>query len=751
MTGTAFPGYIRVTALRVALPLFTLGTCSARRIFSGADLVAATIILTLSLASVSSDAQAYKFNGKYAQTTRASLKPTIDGIIQSEEWHDATAINDFTESLPVSGRLPLYNTQVYLKHDDLFLYIAVELEQPAESITALQLIEGKDSFSDDYFGLLINPRNDSAGAYYFHVTPNGIRQDGLVEHQLYIDEWDGIWHAKSRRTRAGWTAEIAIPYQILTFDAINDTWRIQFRRKLSRPYREYFWNINFFEENGWYPTQYGELRGIEPKVSGAGIDLRPSIAIIDQHQTGNKDFTVQPSLDLFYRLTPSLVSSLTLNTDFAGTEVDTRTVNLGQLDLFFPEKRDFFLQDKGIYEFGALSQNGRPFFSRRIGLSSTGDPLDITAGLKIAGKIDNSDLAVLAVAQDCETNTRDTCPVVVLRNRIHIDQRSYLGAIVTSGDPFRESGDLLYGMDYRRTASINEFKNYQINAWWQLVDSDENPTGNQAFGTRFNIPGDQWELTLEAEELQKNFIPPLGFVNRNNIRRYNAFWRQRFRFFNHSWLEYYQYRIHHEYIRSLDHFRLAETRTFRPIEFRLSRRDYFFLEIRQHFEEVLTAFSLPDEITVTAGNHSYNRYALWYESDASRNYSFRVKHEAGSYFHGTRDDYELRVRIRPNPHISITGEYALQQLDFPKRAFNIRIVRSELDLAFNSQWSWVNRIQYDNVSQRAGVFSRLKFEPKAGRAIQLVFNKEILVDDELNHISTVRQEAVLKLGFSLSI
>ena len=219
-----------------------------------------------------------------------------------------------------------------------------------------------------------------------------------------------------------------------------------------------------------------------------------------------------------YKITPSLNAALTINTDFSATEVDEQQVALDRFSLFFPEKRDFFLQDAGIFEFGGLAANGRPFFSRRIGLSVGGQPVGIDVGGKLTGHSGNLSLGVLGVRQEAfEDITAKN--LFVGRASINVLDESLLGMIVTSGDPTSNESNTLVGTDLIYRNSDGPFGQLVlVNAWFQQTDSPGTNDENQAFGAVFQVPNDRLSVRVGALEIQENFKPALGFVNRPGIR-----------------------------------------------------------------------------------------------------------------------------------------------------------------------------------------------------------------------------------------
>ena len=254
-----------------------------------------------------------------------------------------------------------------------------------EEIRARSLAQGQSVRWDDTLDIIIDPFNNNRTGYEFQVNPNGVRSDAVFETATRINrDWEGIWHTVSNIDSEGWTTEVAIPFKTLNFDPQNPDWGFTIERTIQRNQEDIAWVSYNRQVN---PGTTGTITGFTGLQQGRGLDVVPAIV-----GSGSRDFEtdvidsgMEPSLDVFYNFTPSLTGVLTLNTDFSATEVDDRQINLTRFNLFFPEKRDFFLQDVDIFSFGGLRRNGIPFFSRRIGLSRSGQPVDLECGREAHG------------------------------------------------------------------------------------------------------------------------------------------------------------------------------------------------------------------------------------------------------------------------------------------------------------------------------------------------------------------------------
>lgn len=338
---------------------------------------------------------------KVLAVARTATPPVIDGVLDDAVWANAPSINDMHQYSPVDQAEPSERTQVYVLYDSDNLYVAARMwDREPELITARQMVEGGSLRSDDSVGITVDPFNNNRTGYNFQVNPNSSRQDGTYETPTELNlDWDGVWFAEAAIDEHGWTAEFAIPFKTLNFNPDNSDWGFWFRRTIARRQEEIAW-VSFNRRVN--PGTTGTITGLTGLQQGRGLDVVPSVTMTGSREfdARESDTSMQPALDIFYNVTPSLSGVLTLNTDFSATEVDDRRINLTRFSLFFPEKRDFFLQDVNIFSFGGLVHNGIPFFSRRIGLSRTGQPVDLDIGAKLTGRIGRWNVGVLDIRQD---------------------------------------------------------------------------------------------------------------------------------------------------------------------------------------------------------------------------------------------------------------------------------------------------------------------------------------------------------------
>lgn len=425
-------------------------------------LVAVTILASSNLLS-QEDIPAETVASKQFRAARVENPPIVDGVLDDAVWSVAEVITDFHQTRPGNGTPTSERTEVYVVYTDHALYIAARMFDSEPDLIAAPVIRhGLGMPSDDRLVVILDPFNSRRAGYRFETNLNAARHDALYTSvSSFTLDWSTIWDAAARVDGNSWVAELEIPFKSIPFDPTIETWGFNFGRAIRRRGEEMAW----VSQNRTYnPSISGQMTGLTGLDKGVGLDLVPSMAINRQQRYDpvSKKTEWVPSLDAFYRITPSLNAALTVNTDFSSTEVDSRQVNLTRFNLFFPEKRDFFLNDSDLFQFGNIGamaggnnatsqgsrENARPFFSRKLGLSQTGAPVDINYGGRISGRVGRWNIGTLAIRQD-EFGAVEPSNLFVTRVSANVLSDSSLGFIYTDGDPGSNRDNSVAGIDFK--------------------------------------------------------------------------------------------------------------------------------------------------------------------------------------------------------------------------------------------------------------------------------------------------------------
>ena len=702
---------------------------------------------------------------KNVQIVRTEVAPTLDGRLDDDVWSQAAIVDDLHQITPTEYAEPTEYTRVFLLYTEDALYVGAELTlNDPDRISAQILRQGESFFGDDMFAIILDPFHDRRSGYRFEVNSNGIRSDLLFQNTNQRQQnWDGIWQAAAARNEQGWTAEMRIPFKTLSFDPSNDTWGINFMRWMPRTAEWLGWVSRNRTQN---PSVSGTVSGFNNLEQGVGLDVVPSISLGEQKtyspssSTSNSD----PSLDVFYKVTPGLNASLTINTDFSATEVDDRQVDLSRFSLFFPEKRDFFLADSDIFQFGRIGgntgfgirptfarpslENGRPFFSRRLGLSASGEQVDLEYGGKLSGRVGRWNVGALAMRQDAFGGV-DATDVFVGRVAANVLSESSLGLIATSGDPLSNLDNSLVGVDFRyMNTRLPGGRALEGEAWFQQSDTDGLDGDDQAFGLRLQTPNSAGlRGGVGIKELQQNFNPALGFVNRRGIRDHTVELGYMHRPRNPALREVYS-GVDAQRIDLVGGGLQTEVISVRLAEIESNARDRLNLRYTANREVVTDFFEIAEGVIIAPGQYSFDESGFDLETGNQRRVSGALNFRTGEFYDGDRDMIRGELNWAPSTHFRTGVSYDYNDVRLPQGDFVLRLVTLQADIIFSSTLSWVNLIQYDNVSETAGINSRLHWIPEAGREAFIVLNHNLQDIDRNDSFHSSQADMTLKFSYT---
>jgi hypothetical protein len=714
---------------------------------------------------------------KAIEIPQLAHRPSIDGVLDEAVWEQAALVEDLHQVFPQEYVSPTQPTRVRVFYMEDALYVGAEMiETDATRITDRVLRQGQSLDVDDVFAVILDPYLDRRNGYRFEVNPNGVRWEGLFQNIIEIEgNWDGIWEARAQRNDEGWVAEIRIPFQSLSFNPDSSSWGINFNRIRRGSNENIAWMSNNREIN---PSTAGTATGFAGLRQGVGLDIVPSITARRSRTYGVGGSTqsdYEPQLDVFYKITPQLNASLTLNTDFSATEVDDRQVNLTRFNLFFPEKRDFFLRDVDIFEFGQIGsggfsnlsgtgsaaisaparQNARPFFSRKIGLGPTGQTIDLDGGVKLSGRVGDWNLGTLLIRQD-ETADLDAEDIFVGRTVLNVGSRTQVGAIVTDGNPQGDADNTLIGTDVRYRNTAFHGNTVELAAYYEETDTEGLPEDdNASYGMSFFLPNAQrWQGLYQYKRVEENFFPAAGYVNVRDIEDHHATvgYRHFFApddFFRSAALILEGYRAQNLDDGSVNNQNVG----LRLTSFTNTNDSYWTRYVR--YKEVLrlpfTIYRSPDgarAITIPAGEYSWGEGFAGLSWGGQRRMSGGMQFWSGDYYDGTHFQQNGNFTWRPNEHFALSFNATSNRIELPGGDFTLRLFGSTIQYAFSSTLSWSNLIQYDNISESLGLNSRLHWIPRAGQQGFVVLNWGAIDPDKDNDFASTFADLSLKFNYT---
>jgi len=680
---------------------------------------------------------------------RTDTPPVIDGVLDDAVWANAAYLDEFHQIIPVEYAEPTERTEVRLLYDDDALYVAAKLFIDPDDITANILKQNTTIFSsDDYFSVSFDSFNTQRGGYFFGINPNGVRADGLYRNisQFYGD-WDSIYYAETSIVEDGWIAEFEIPFKSISFDPTNDTWGMNFSRRIQSKNEQMVWVSN---DRRFDPSSSGLATGMQGMNQGLGLDIVPSTSITNDRNyiAGTSDTNIEPSLDVFYKLTSGLNASMTVNTDFSATEIDDRQVNLTRFSLFFPEKRDFFLREADIFEFGRLNQNGRPFFSRRIGLSRGGQTIDLELGGKISGRIGDWELGALSIRQD-ESLGVDADTLSIVRVKKGIFAESQIGAIVTEGNPTANLDNSLAGMDFLyRKSNLPGGRIFEVSSWYQQSSTEGIAGDDSAAGISVALPS-QEGLTGQVlfNRFEDNFNPALGFANRvgvdQSVAEINYNWRPdtgpfQSLYFSAEWERFDD---------SAGNLQ-SESVSFTPLELTTDIGDAMFLRSNFSTEVLVTPFQIYPGVVLAPGEYDFENHGIEFRGANFRRVTGRVAYIEGTFWSGRQKRVFGNVTWTPSPRIKANVGFNITNAKLPEGDFITRLLTAGFDYVFSNKLSLVNLVQYDNVSDTLGINMRLNWIPLPAQEFFFVVNHNMEDYDRDNRFHSAASTVTAKFSYT---
>ncbi len=714
---------------------------------------------------------------KSVEVPQLADQPEIDGLLDEAVWADAVLVEDLHQVFPQEFVTPTQPTRVRIFYTQDALYVGAQMSEsdPGE-ITDRVLRQGQSLDADDVFAVILDPYLDRRNGYRFEVNPNGVRWEGLFQNITETEgNWDGIWEARAQRTDGGWAAEIRIPFQSLSFNPDSGSWGINFNR-IRRSSNENIAWVSWNREIN--PSTAGTATGLEGLRQGMGLDIVPSLAMRRSRTYGADGLTdnnYEPQLDLFYKITPQLNASLTLNTDFSATEVDDRQVNLTRFNLFFPEKRDFFLRDVDIFEFGQIGsggfsgvsgtgsaaitgparQNARPFFSRQIGLAPDGQTIDLDGGIKLSGRVGDWNLGSLLIRQG-ESPNIDADSIFVGRTVLNVGSRTQVGAILTDGNPQGDVDNSLVGADIRYRNTAFHGNTVELSAFYQESETEGlSNADNASYGLNFFLPNAQrWQALYQYKRVEENFFPAVGYVNVGDIEDHhmNVGYRHFLppdKFIRSAALILEGYRANNLGDGSLNNENIG----LRLTTFTNTNDSYWtrYVQYKEVLPQPFTIYRSSDgarSITIPAGRYSWSEAFLGASWGGHRRVSGGLQLWNGDYYDGSHLQTNANVTWRPNEHFAMTLTTTSDRIELPDGEFTLRLYGLNLQYVFSSTLSWTNLIQYDNVSEQMGFNSRLHWIPRAGRQAFIVLNWGRSDVDKDNRFESTFADLSLKFNYT---
>ncbi len=688
-----------------------------------ATLFSLLIFLLFSVQSASAQ------NPAVIEAFRTDEPVRVDGRLEESAWTSATHITQFTQRELNEGAPATERTEVAVLYDNRSLYVGFwGYDSEPARIVASKMQRDFGWGSEDNFEFVIDTFDDDRSGYLFVTNPNGARADAtLLDNGNRVNkDWDGVWYVSTRITTEGWFAEIEIPFATLKYrTAAVQRWGINFERNIRRKNEQVLWTAWSRDADLEQVARAGILTGLSGLSGTHLIDVRPyAIAGVESAPGNDRIIESDLGVDISYLLTPTVKLNVTVNPDFAQVESDRAQINLTRFSLFFPEKREFFLEGQTVFEFG-LGRSVIPFFSRRVGLADDRSPLSIRGGIRLLGKSGATTLGGMSLqtaAHDAEPSTN----FAIIRWKQDIGKQSSAGLLSTSKiQPGRIN--TTNGADVRfETRKLFGDKNLSAGAAIAgSYTSDASVKTGWAHRIFVSYPNDFIEYDAAWTRSEADFNPEVGFQHR---RAYQEFYTELQFNPRPGFLRW----IRKAEIKPLDINYYIDDRTlemqsvfmeFRPLGFATKSGEFVEFNIQRLAENLTEDFEIEDGIVISRERYWFTRFEIQGETFSGRPVSAEFGINWGDFYDGTRTESEARCVWRTSKYISLSADIQRNTIMLPAGRFTVNEVGGRIDFAFSPELFGAVFGQWNDEDEETLINFRLDWIPKPGTDLFFVVNQ----------------------------
>ena len=679
----------------------------------------------------------------------ANEAPLLDGRLDEPVWQRAPVAGDFRQKEPDEGQPATEPTEVRILYSEEALYFGVFCyDSDPESILATEYRRDDLLLNDDTFAVMLDTFHDHRNGFVFRTNSLGTKFDAVItdeERNLNL-EWDEKWQTAAGSNEKGWVVEIQIPWATLRSQSQEvQTWGIDFERNIRRKAEETYWSSYDLDYEFWHVSQYGHLEDLEEVRGGLKLRVKPyGVGGFNQSRAGGDTgpLEFQEELDgglenVKVSITPSITADFTINPDFAQAEVDESVFNLTRFDLFFPEKREFFLEQAGTFDFGARGADifSEPdmlvFFSRRIGLSEEREPIPILTGARVTGDAANFQFG----AMDSFTRSDGADPSAnygVFRLKRKLFNRSYIGGIFTN-KTVSASGliNRVGGVD----ANFIFFEKLRL---FGMVtkSSTRDDTGslNEGLGDNLAYQGsleylsDLTTMEFSRMRIDDNFDPQMGFVRRQGVIKHRAEvrWRPRPQFIDglrQIWIS-----PEMEWFTRQEGFLESREQGLGLVSI-WNTGDFAGMSLDRRYEFLEEPFEITPDVTIPSGGYHFDSLRTFINPHSGRRISGTIRTSWGEFFDGRILGATLAPIVKVNPNLSLELGYSINNVSLPHGDFSARVVNTTVNYNFSNRLLTSTTIQHNNIGGGFLVNWRLNYIYRPGDDLFIVYRESRDLDD----------------------
>jgi hypothetical protein len=705
-----------------------------------------------------------------APTVRAHRAVTplrIDGRLDEELYKTTPPISGFVQQEPDEFRPATEQTEAWIFFDDDHVYVSARnFESHPERRVANEMRRDTAQLrQNDTFGVMFDTFHDKRNGYIFYANAIG----GLADSQVTDEgppnaDWNTVWDVRTSTFDGGWTIEMAIPFKSLRYQPGTDqTWGINLRRV-----------VRWKNEWSYLPqvpralttfrgllkiSAAGNLEGLQVPSGRANLEVKPfALAGV------STDHTVTPRLDndrnlrvggdVKYGITQNLTADLTINTDFAQVEVDEQQVNLTRFNLFFPEKRDFFLEGLGTFAFAGRASAGLAagfgdtpylFFSRRIGLDRS-RVIPILAGGRTTGKAGKFTFGAINVqTEDDAAAGISGANFTVLRAKRDILRRSSIGGMWTrrTATPGRIGANDGFGVD----AAMSFYQNVRLDAYLAATRTEGRSGSNLSYRGLFDYNADKYGLQLERLVVEPNFLPEVGFVRRTDMRRNFGQLRYSTRPRAVPHLRRLTAQASLNYLTN-NQDRLDTREAVGRFEAEFTNSDLFSVVHTDSFERLVRPFAIAAGVTLPVGGYNFHTTRIGYIAGQQRPYSGEIVYEFGAFYNGDRRTVSLNsARLQVTPQVSLEPSFSINWVDLVQGSFTAKVARTRATYTITPRMFVSGIVQYNTAGTSLGSNVRFRWEYRPGSELFVVYTDDYNTEELRPDVTSLRNRAlVIKLN-----
>lgn len=695
------------------------------------------------------------------RAVRTPRPPVIDARLDEAEWQLAEPLTDFVQQLPETGALATFRTVARILYDSSYIYFASENfdPEPRKAIT-VGLERDFVSTNSDILAVGFDTFLDRRNSFLFIINPHGAVRDEQTfnDSRSIVEAWEGILDVKTTFTDSSWVLEMRIPLKTLRFDASRGTqdWGMNITRRVRRVNETSYWAPLDRQYRAHRMSKAGTLTGLEGLRQGRNLQLKP--ALVGGNSTGAQvpasalGSTFDASLDLKYGLTPSLTLDATINTDFSQVEVDQEQVNLTRFSLFFQERREFFVENAGVFAFGDLQERNYRmgaapsdftfFNSRSIGLSPDGRPIPILGGLRMTGKLGSFDTGLLTMQTEGALG-RPAENFSVLRLKRNLMGNSDIGVLLANR--MATEGPDAHAFSYGVDANLRPAARLVINSYLALNDA----TGTSADGNAARVSvayrSARWNNSAMWKRVSEDFNPGIGFVRRRAMQQWYGTVGIHARP-NISWITEVNPYLETSYITDLSS-RLDTRNTTAALDILFRPDGELALEVSDEFDRLTEPFTVAPGHVITPGGYATQRASIKYTAGTGRPLSGNVGVNTGGFYDGDRTTWSGALTWRASYKLRFEGTYQHNRVSLPTGDFTADVAGGRLRYSWSTKLFGSAYVQYNTQSHSLVGNARLNYRWAPLSDIFVVYTERRNTDLDVRNERSVAVKVTRMVGF----